>query len=150
MSPQVASSPPVDRALDSLHPVFREPLVAWLREAQSRVKHVTFKVTETRRTVERQRWLYAQGRTPPYQSSPVVTWTLDSRHRWGLAADLAMIRNDTGQPIWEISSWSWLYRFVPPQEFGLRHLGPREWVHLEYWLADAAIAEAASLRLIQT
>ena len=118
------NSPPVDRALDNLHPLFRAALDAWLIEATTRVRHVDFRVTETRRTLQRQQWLYAQGRTPPHDRSPTVTWTLDSRHRWGLAADIAMIRRDTGAAIWEVSSWAWLYRTVPPEPFGLRHVAP--------------------------
>lgn len=143
-------SPPVDRSLDSLAPLFRIPLEAWLDAARAKVQHVEFRVTETRRTAERQHWLYAQGREEPFKKAPMVTWTRDSRHRWGLAADLAMIRKATGEAIWEVSSWSWLYRVVPPHEFGLRHLAPKEWVHLELWLADAAIADAQHLGLVQT
>ena len=142
--------PPIDKSLDSLAGLFRAALLAWLTEAKAKVEHVEFRVTETRRTLERQQWLYAQGREPPYLNTPQRTWTLDSRHRWGLAADLAMIRRNTGEAIWEVSSWSWLYRVVPPHEFGLRHLAPREWLHLELWLADAAIADAQHLGLIHT
>lgn len=142
--------PPINKSLDSLAGLFRAALEAWLTAARAKVEHVEFRVTETRRTLERQQWLYAQGREHPYQNAPRVTWTLDSRHRWGLAADLAMIRRSTGEAIWEVSSWSWLYRVAPPHEFGLRHLGPKEWVHLELWLADAAIAEAMHLGLVQT
>lgn len=149
------ASPPINPSLDDLAPIFLAPLEAWLAEARSQVEHVEFRVTETRRTEARQRWLYAQGREDPYRKSPVLTWTLDSRHRWGLAADLAMIRRDengkpTGPAIWEISSWQWLYRVCPPQEWGLRHLGPTEWVHLELWLADAAIADAREIGLTRT
>jgi hypothetical protein len=132
-----------DRRLETLAPIFRYPFEAWLADARRTVSHVTFKVTETRRTLERQRWLYAQGREDPYLTVPEVTWTMDSRHRWGLAADIAMIRKSTGEAIWEISSWQWLYRVVPPEVYGLAHLGPREWVHLEYRYADEAIRDQA-------
>lgn len=47
---------------------------------------VDFTVVEGRRTLARQRELYAQGRTKP---GPVVTWTLKSKHIDGLAVDLA-------------------------------------------------------------
>ncbi len=144
------ASPPVNRSMDDLAPLFYAPLEAWLLEASAKVQHVQFRVTETRRTLERQKWLYAQGREDPHRHSPVVTWTLDSRHRWGLAADLAMIRRSTGEAIWEVSSWEWLYRVVPPVDYGLRHLGPKEWLHLELWLADAAIADWRELGLTQT
>ncbi|MED4888926.1 M15 family metallopeptidase [Lysinibacillus fusiformis] len=43
-------------------------------------------ITETYRSQERQKYLYAQGRTRPGQ---IVTWTLDSNHKsrlaWGIA-----------------------------------------------------------------
>lgn len=141
--------PPSESRLDLLAPVFRLGLEAWLREAMQYVNHVEFRVTETRRTLDRQRWLYAQGRESPYLHSPRVTWTLDSRHRWGLAADLAMIRKETGEAIWEVSSWRWLYRVVPVEPYGLAHLGPREWVHLEYRFADEAIKDADQMGLWQ-
>lgn len=46
----------------------------------------TFMVVEGLRTQERQRQLYAQGRTAP---GPVVTWTMKSKHIEGRAVDLA-------------------------------------------------------------
>ena len=141
-------SPPVQRSLDALHPIFRHSLKAWLDEVEARVPHVMMRVTETRRTQARQAWLYAQGRTDPYRNAPTVTWTLDSRHRWGLAADLAMIRKSTGAAIWEVSSWQWLYRQVSPADFNMRHLAPLEWLHLEHRYADAVIEEASELGLI--
>jgi hypothetical protein len=144
------TSPPIDRTLDGLHPLFRSAFLAWLAEAAGTVRHVDFRITETRRTLARQEWLYAQGRTPPFERSPRLTWTVDSRHRWGLAADIAMIRRETKEAIWEVSSWQWLYKVVPPEPFGLKHLAPNEWVHLEYRYADQAIAEAAALGLKQT
>ena len=143
-------SPPRNRALDSLHPMFRAALQGWLIDVTSTVRHVDMRVTETRRTIDRQAWLYAQGREAPFQQAPTVTWTMNSRHRWGLAADLAMIRKATGEAVWEVSSWEWLYRQVPPAHYGLRHLAPTEWCHLEYRWADAAIEEAEALDLVQT
>ena len=144
------NSPPINRDLASLHPIFLHPFQAWLRAAEHAVQHVEFRVTETRRTLARQGWLFQQGRTPPHDRSPTVTWTIQSLHRWGLAADIAMIRKSTGEAIWEVSSWAWLYRTVPPEPFGLRTLIPREYVHLELRYADEAIAEAAALELERT
>lgn len=46
---------------------------------------VDFMVIEGRRTVQRQRELYNQGRTTP---GPIVTWTMRSKHLLGLAVDL--------------------------------------------------------------
>jgi peptidoglycan L-alanyl-D-glutamate endopeptidase CwlK len=50
------------------------------------ISPVDFVVVEGVRTPERQRELYAQGRTKP---GKVVTWTLKSKHIDGLAVDLA-------------------------------------------------------------
>lgn len=46
---------------------------------------VDFIVIEGLRTIERQRELYAQGRTAP---GKVVTWTMSSKHLEGRAVDL--------------------------------------------------------------
>lgn len=51
---------------------------------------VDFMVVEGLRTIERQRELYAQGRTKP---GPKVTWTLHSKHLEGNAVDLAPFVN---------------------------------------------------------
>ncbi|MEK4700767.1 M15 family metallopeptidase [Solibacillus sp. FSL R7-0668] len=44
-------------------------------------------ITETYRSLERQKYLYAQGRTRP---GPIVTWTLNSNHSGRLAWDIAV------------------------------------------------------------
>lgn len=51
---------------------------------------VDFMVVEGLRTIERQRELYAQGRTKPGNK---VTWTLHSKHLEGNAVDLAPFVN---------------------------------------------------------
>ena len=132
--------------MDDLAPMFRAPFEAWLHEAQAKAVHVRLFVTETRRTLERQQHLHSIGRETPGR---IVTTTLDSRHRWGLAADLAMQRQD-GSLIWAENSWRWLYRVCPPERYGLRHLDPFELVHLEHRWASEAIAEAEVLGLIQS
>lgn len=143
-------SPPVNREIGDLAPIFRIPFLSWLAAAETRVPHVEFRVTETRRSIERQRWLYAQGREEPHLNAPQVTWTMDSLHRWGLAVDLAMIRRETGQAIWEVSSWQWLYRVCPLEPFGLTHIGPREWVHVEFLFAQEAIEQAQRVALVRS
>jgi len=143
-------SPPVIKSMASLHPIFRHTLLTWLEAVEREVPHVEMRVTETRRHVERQAWLYAQGREAPFLNVPAVTWTMDSRHRWGLAADLAMIRKSTGEAIWEVSSWQWLYRRVNPADYGMRHIAPAEWLHLELRYADEAIRDAAELGLVHS
>lgn len=49
------------------------------------ISEVDFSVLEGLRTVERQRELYAQGRTTP---GKIVTWTMKSKHIDGKAVDL--------------------------------------------------------------
>ena len=49
------------------------------------ISEVDFTVLEGVRTIERQRELYAQGRTAP---GKIVTWTMKSRHIEGKAVDL--------------------------------------------------------------
>lgn len=49
------------------------------------ISEVDFTVLEGLRTLERQRELYAQGRTAP---GKIVTWTMKSRHIEGKAVDL--------------------------------------------------------------
>lgn len=49
------------------------------------ISEVDFTVMEGVRTLERQRELYAQGRTDP---GKIVTWTMKSRHIEGKAVDL--------------------------------------------------------------
>lgn len=71
------------RDLDALEPKFRAKVVAFLAEAKA--AGTELKVLETRRTVERQAWLYAQGRT---REGNIVTWTMSSRHITGEAVDL--------------------------------------------------------------
>lgn len=143
-------SPPINKNLADLAPAFRIPFLAWLAAAESVLTHVEFRVTETRRTKARQEWLYKQGREAPYLGAPRVTWTLDSRHRWGLAVDIAMIRRSTGAAIWEISSWQHLYEVVPLAPYGLTTLAPTEWVHIEHLLSDELIARADAVHLVHT
>lgn len=143
-------SPPINRELGHLAPAFRVPFTAWLVAAESLLTHVEFRVTEGRRTKARQEWLYAQGRQEPFMGAPRVTWTLDSRHRWGLAVDIAMIRRSTGEAIWEITSWEYLYRVVPLAPYGLTTLAPTEWVHIEHLLSDELIARADAVQLVHS
>lgn len=77
--------------LQGVHP----DLVAVVLEAVGRCRF-RVRVLEGRRTIERQRELYAQGRTTP---GKVVTWSMDSRHLTGHAVDLAPI-DDNGVIDW--------------------------------------------------
>lgn len=141
--------PVAERDTDNLYPAFKASVDAWFAEVSITVPHISLRVTEGLRTLERQRYLYAQGREEPYKNAPEITWTMDSRHRWGLAVDVAMIRRATGEAIWTPSSWVWLYRVTTPERYGLRNLIPTEYVHLEWWWANEAVNDAKALGLTQ-
>ncbi|MCC7052681.1 MAG: M15 family metallopeptidase [Gemmatimonadaceae bacterium] len=108
------------RDLSTLSPAFRERLervIDRMREEFGR----TVTVVETTRSPERQEALFAQGRTAP---GPVVTWTKNSRHLSGLAADLMV----DGK--WENPEGYADLATVAVQE-GLRTLGARDAGHVE-------------------
>lgn len=140
--------PPRKDDLATLAPVFRAPFEAWLAAVREKVQHVEFRTIETRRTEERQAWLYMQGREEPYLDRPEATWTMDSRHRWGLAADWIMVR-PSGEAVWSVQSYKWIYRIVPPEPFGIRHIAPAEWMHVEHVFADELVEDAGRFGLVQ-
>ena len=78
-------------------------------------------IVETARTQERQDYLYEQGRTRPGQ---VVTWTRDSAHTRGQAADV-IVDGKWNNP----EGFARLQRIA--REEGLRTLGVRDPGHLE-------------------
>lgn len=74
-----------NRDINALHPVAQKACRMFLAECKR--QGVDIFITETYRSQERQKWLYAQGRTRPGQ---VVTWTLNSNHKSRLAWDVAV------------------------------------------------------------
>jgi peptidoglycan L-alanyl-D-glutamate endopeptidase CwlK len=85
--------PNTDPAL--LHPVFREKAAELL--SRFAAEQIPFRLFEGFRSPERQRRLYAQGRTLP---GPIVTKALPwkSYHQYGLAGDFVLFENGL---------WSW-------------------------------------------
>ena len=71
--------------IELLEPIFREKI----RELLRAMKTAGFEpwLFETKRSYERQVWLYAQGRVIEKGKKP-VTWTIESKHRSGEAADI--------------------------------------------------------------
>lgn len=67
-----------------------KPQLASVVRRALEISTVDFMVVEGLRTIERQRELYAQGRTKPGNK---VTWTLHSKHLEGNAVDLAPFVN---------------------------------------------------------
>ncbi len=92
-------------------------------------------VRETVRTPERQAALYAQGRTA---TGPVVTWTLDSRHLEGKAADVVVDGRTSG------AGYDLLHAIA--SEEGLRTLGAKDPGHLELPRTTADAREGAAAR----
>lgn len=123
-----------DRDLNHLHPAFRAPFEGWL--AAVRAAGLAVLVIETFRTPERQAYLYGQGRTnvPYARSGAQVTWTLDSLHRYGLAADVCPVVG--GVLSWNITDYQRMHRVAPPERFGLELVRNQqgqivEWPHLQ-------------------
>lgn len=108
------------RDADALAPAFRARLDRVIDRMRDEFGH-DVQVVETVRSSERQEHLYAQGRTRP---GPVVTWTLDSAHLSGEAADVII----DGQ--WH-NPQGYTRLHVIAQEEGLRTLGMRDPGHLE-------------------
>lgn len=85
MEGQELSEPSRYSGVDRLSPEFGYRLgrlMQWMCERGLRPK-----VFETWRSRERQRWLWGYGRTH-HVGHPEVTWTKESRHEKGLAADV--------------------------------------------------------------
>lgn len=133
---------------DDLYPDFAERLQRWLLQASVEFPQFIFRITETRRTLERQKYLYSIGRTRQ-PLGKVVTYTLDSMHRYGLAADIAIIRKATKQAIWDWGVWERVYTKVPPGKFGIERLR-WEMPHLQMKDADAMASEAERYKLVIT
>ncbi len=110
----------VERDLSRLDPAFRERLERVMERMRTEFGHEV-RVVETTRTQARQNALFAQGRTAP---GPVVTWTRNSRHLKGLAADLQV------DGAWQNPLGYARLADIAKQE-GLRTLGARDQGHVE-------------------
>lgn len=120
------------RDLDLLRPDFRSNLERYLQAIEHRFPEYATGVHETYRSPERQRWLFEQGRSRP---GAIVTWTLDSNHQYGIAADWHLLKD--GKAIWDSQVYAKVYALVPPSEYGLESLAPAEYVHLQLLNAAA-------------
>lgn len=70
-----------------------------LFEGKCREKHINFMITCTYRSQQEQDDLYAQGRTGPGR---IVTWTRNSIHSKGEAWDIAIVKEGTKTPLWNV------------------------------------------------
>lgn len=128
-------------ALDKLAPFFRGRVEAGLAAAHAAGLQVY--VFESIRSVERQRWLYAQGRTRP---GPIVTNAAAgySWHEYGLAVDLVF----DGSPSPGIQ-WDWNGDFIGPKRGDYQQLGHIMQAHGLQWLGapDSAFFEMPHFQL---
>ena len=72
--------------INALDPKMKPRAEAFLKKCKE--LGVNIAITETKRSKERQQYLYAQGRTRP---GNIVTWTLQSNHILGLAMDIVFV-----------------------------------------------------------
>lgn len=130
------SCPPEPRAnrnLNDLRGDFKNLLVKYLKLVSDGMG-LTAKVHETLRTKERQQWLWNQGRVDGCGSpGRHVTWTTDSNHLYGIAADWHFVKG--GQAYWGTQWYAEAYKKFPPEDYGLESLAPAYYVHLQ--LKDA-------------
>lgn len=116
-APAGASHSTPDRDPGRMDPQFRQRLDRVMERLES--EHgIRPRLLEGFRPQLRQEHLYAQGRTTP---GPVVTWTLNSAHTQGRAADLKL---EGGEESYRI-----MHRIAG--EEGLRTLGMKDPGHLE-------------------
>jgi peptidoglycan L-alanyl-D-glutamate endopeptidase CwlK len=127
-----------DRDYGHLYPEFRRRLQQ-VTQAMLKQTGLEWHLMEGYRSLERQRWLYAQGRTRP---GPVVTWMKSPLwHGSGLAADLAPVKDGEiwyGAPLkyWELLR-------VTGARYGLTNPAFRRGDHGHLQLGDAHLRELA-------
>ncbi len=118
-------APPEPKRITSISELW-EPIQGRVRNVLAAMKARGFDpiIFESRRTQERQAWLYGKGRTHHLSQKP-TTWTMGSRHRPGKAVDI----------ISKSRRWSWPQFYVALREeaeaVGL-HTIPQEGCHLEF------------------
>ena len=110
----------VQTDIAKLAPAFRERLERVIERMRLEYGHAV-RVIETVRSQARQDALYAQGRTAP---GPVVTWTRNSKHGKGMAADLII------DEAWQ-NPEGYAHLADIAKEEGLRTLGTRDAGHVE-------------------
>lgn len=116
--------PKRDNSISSLDPNFRKKFDPWRSEVIK--KYPTARLFETRRSSERQKWLYGVGRTHSVYRKP-VTWTLTSRHMLGTAVDVVFVQKN-----WNIGrNWPYWDLIVMAKKYGIKNLKPRETCHFE-------------------
>jgi hypothetical protein len=119
--------------LEALHPELKIRVERVITRMEREFGHQV-QVVETRRSQERQDALYAQGRTAPGE---IVTWTRESKHSTGHAADL-QVDGRWDNP----EAYARLQRIAESE--GLHTLGPRDGGHVEWRTGNARTAGEAA------
>ncbi|MDH5590677.1 MAG: hypothetical protein OEZ37_11575, partial [Gemmatimonadota bacterium] len=133
---ELASVERVDRDWDRLDPDLQVRLERVIDRMASEHGH-RVELVEGARSAARQRYLYGQGRT---RTGPVVTWTLDSLHKDGAAADL-MVDGSWGNR----KAYERLQKVA--REEGLHTLGAMDPGHVELPSAEEALPVAEDRRV---
>lgn len=111
------------RSLNKLSGVDSRLVAVVKRAAELASASEDFSVLEGRRSVARQRSLYAQGRTMP---GPVVTWTMQSKHIDGEAVDLLPYPDGWSAPLSRFNAISSLM-FKAAKELGIKLRWGADW-----------------------
>ena len=111
--------------INSLSPTFRKKFDLWRTEVKA--KYPNAGIFEARRSVDRQKYYYAQGRYKPYQNNKVITWTMQSKHLTWDAVDVIFY-----DAKWN-PTWNWPYDDLIQMwlKYGIHNLKPRETCHFE-------------------
>jgi len=124
----MSKEPKRNSDINSLSAKFRKKFDA--RWAEVIKKYPDARVFEARRSLERQKRLYAQGRTRP---GNIVTRTLKSRHLDGDAVDIVFY--DDRRTNWYDNKptrfWPYDDLIEMAKKYGIRNLKPKETCHFE-------------------
>lgn len=142
--------PQPNKNMDALHPLFRRPVELWLKDVRAYYPGYEIRVTETGRTLERQKYLYSLGRTRPNPDFGMryvqVTWTLATMHRLKCALDWVPLNRRTGKVLYEARVYDAIYKRFPPAHYGLELLTDRgriiEYPHLQLKGGQIAAVQA--------
>jgi peptidoglycan L-alanyl-D-glutamate endopeptidase CwlK len=129
-----SSSSSVDQSVADLDPALQDKLARVMERMRTETGH-DVQVAETFRPQSRQDALYAQGRET---TGPVVTWTQNSKHTQGRAADLVLDGGTAGTDAYQA-----LQRIA--NEEGLRTLGARDPGHIELRGSDTGAAASDAI-----
>ena len=113
--------PPINNDINTLNPAFRKKFD--LRWSEVIAKYPNAVVFETRRSQERQNWLYEQGRTRP---GKIVTRTKTSNHKDWNAVDIVFRNN------WKLERAGPYNDLIEiAKRYWIRNLAPKELCHFE-------------------